>query len=294
MRRSAVLTIAVLVALIAGPGVEVRGDSSDTHFVWRASSDSGGVVWLVGSMHALPKSALPLPEVVDRAFDEAEMLVLEVDLAELDSAAMAMLSAGSLPPDERLPDVLCETTRGALEDYLSEAGLSMSSFEVMRPWMVALTLTQLQLTKRGFDAEAGLDHVLYRRATERGLPVSGLERAADQIELFSSMTPEEEDAFLHSSLVELETLETELDRLVTAWQTGDVDTVLDLTSQGLAEHPKLYRRLVDDRNEAWLPQVRSLLEGERIALVAVGALHLVGESGLVERLRGEGYTVVQH
>jgi uncharacterized protein YbaP (TraB family) len=57
--------------------------------------------------------------------------------------------------------------------------------------------------------------------------------------------------------------------------------------------PSLYRPLVSDRNQHWLPQVEELLNGPGNALIVVGALHLVGEGGLLELLRKKGYKVTQ-
>ena len=94
------------------------------------------------------------------------------------------------------------------------------------------------------------------------------------------------------------------------WNPGTVTTAGNLVFQGRidgkfaaydaltgaemkAEYPDLYQRLNVARNEAWLPRVRALLDdqAEDDALVVVGALHLVGEDGLVRRLREAGYTV---
>mgnify|MGYP000261208239 CR=1 FL=1 len=66
-----------------------------------------------------------------------------------------------------------------------------------------------------------------------------------------------------------------------------------LLAKELAEFPELYRKLVTDRNRAWLPEVEALLAGDRDAMVVVGSLHLVVSEGLVELLMKRGYTVTQ-
>jgi uncharacterized protein YbaP (TraB family) len=292
MRR--VLTTTALLMILTGLVLAEELVSADRHFVWRTTGESGAVVWLVGSMHALPDSVFPLPEVFDRALDEAELLVLEVDAGDLSTGASALLNAGALPSDQRLPDVLSDETLELLESYLASNGMSLSSFEAMRPWMVSLALTQMHFMRQGFRTDAGLDQVMIRRAAERGLPTMGLETVEDQIGIFSTLSDEEADAVLATGIQELETLEDELENLTTAWREGDTETVLEISSVGFESHPELFRRLVDDRNNAWMPQVRSILGGTRNAVVVVGALHLVGETGLVTQLRNEGYPVVQH
>ena len=51
--------------------------------------------------------------------------------------------------------------------------------------------------------------------------------------------------------------------------------------------------MVTRRNQAWLPRVEQLLHGDGTSMVVVGALHLVGEGGLVDLLRDQGYQVEQ-
>ncbi|MBV8783019.1 MAG: TraB/GumN family protein, partial [Gammaproteobacteria bacterium] len=57
--------------------------------------------------------------------------------------------------------------------------------------------------------------------------------------------------------------------------------------------PSLFEPLVTARNERWLPQVEALLRGSDNALVVVGALHVAGPGGLLERLRRDGFSVRQ-
>ena len=57
-------------------------------------------------------------------------------------------------------------------------------------------------------------------------------------------------------------------------------------------YPGLYQRINVDRNDAWLaPLQQRLQDGQGTTLVVVGALHLLGSDGVVEKLRAKGYTV---
>ncbi len=48
-----------------------------------------------------------------------------------------------------------------------------------------------------------------------------------------------------------------------------------------------------ERNLQWLPLIEKLFQGDVDAMVVVGSLHLVGEQGLIELLKGKGYKVEQ-
>jgi hypothetical protein len=47
--------------------------------------------------------------------------------------------------------------------------------------------------------------------------------------------------------------------------------------------------LVSDRNKRWIPQIEKLLHGNQDYFVVVGALHLVGDGGLLELMRKDGF-----
>ena len=66
-------------------------------------SGTTGAVYLVGSVHLLNKDFYPLSDGFEKAFKESDLLVEEVDLAELmaPQAQLQMLSRGMLPRTSR-------------------------------------------------------------------------------------------------------------------------------------------------------------------------------------------------
>src|SRR4051812_30527471 len=76
-RRTAVLSMVAAIALIA----QVQA-AAGHNFLWQATG-KGGVVYLVGSVHMLTQSYYPLDPAFDAAFKDSDLLVEEVDLAEM-------------------------------------------------------------------------------------------------------------------------------------------------------------------------------------------------------------------
>jgi hypothetical protein len=81
--------------------------------------------------------------------------------------------------------------------------------------------------------------------------------------------------------------------VLSAWRRGDAAALGSLLAREYRAFPALYRPLVTARNQRWLPQIEQLLRGEGNSLVIVGALHLVGDGGLLELLRKDGFAPVQ-
>ena len=54
--------------------------------------------------------------------------------------------------------------------------------------------------------------------------------------------------------------------------------------------PEEMKMLLDDRNDNWMATLPKLMK-EQATFVAVGALHLFGQKGLIQQLKEQGYTV---
>lgn len=289
-------TVLALVLGVTGAAQLCAGSDDaegERSFLWRVTGRGGATVYLLGSVHALPQSAYPLAPAIEKAYSDSKVVVFEVDLQALESAGGLMMAAGALEPDQRLADVLSPETKEELVAYLDNSGLSFRTFSAMRPWMVALSLATLELMKAGYSPNQGLDIHLATRSESDGKHVRAFETAAFQIALFSEMSDAESEAFLRYTLLDLETVVPQLERITAAWKSGDVETVTSLLGDAFADEPELFTRLVTDRNASWLPVVRDLIDGASDALVVVGALHLVGDVGLIEQLIAEGYEVEQ-
>jgi len=288
--------IAVLAALVVMAGASTPAaagsDSAERHFLWRVDGESAPV-HLIGSVHALRAEDYPLPEPFDEVIGAARVAAFEVDLESLGKGAVSMMSRGMLDPDTDLRAQLSDDAWRRLEPHLEASGLPQAMALRMRPWLLALTLTALELERSGFDPAHGVDRYVWNRAKVTGAERVALETVEDQIDLFSSLEGEDGEAFLLYSLEELETVTEAMEELAGDWRTGRTDRVWQLGEEARADYPELMERVTGDRNRRWLPKIIELLEGDRPAVVVVGALHLLGEDGLVKLLEAEGYTVTQ-
>jgi len=60
----------------------------------------------------------------------------------------------------------------------------------------------------------------------------------------------------------------------------------------MASDPETKKRLVDERNQAWVAPIAHMLDSESgTFMVTVGALHMVGPEGVPALLRAKGYKV---
>lgn len=260
--------------------------------MWKVS-DADNDVYLLGSFHLLRNDDYPLSPDIDAAFEDAEKVVFEVaPEAMLDPAnAQAFLAAAGYGDARTLQTVL----PGELHEKLNRLmGGQVASVDGYEPWFVNLSLTLGVSQALGFSAEKGLDRHLMTRASEAKKPTGGLESMAAQLAVLDGTPMDEQIAGLKEILDKPQELPTRLNDLHAAWRAGDVDTLDRVARAEMAQKsPVAYRRVNVERNDAWVPQIRRLLDESKRddALVVVGALHLLGADGVVEKLRAQGLAV---
>jgi uncharacterized protein len=281
-----ILTLGVLSCLTA-PGHAASP-------VWAIHGDHN-TVYLAGSVHLLKANDSALPAAFERAYTGSQTLVMELDLGKVDQTAAAawMLQNGMLPDGKTLRQVVGDARYQRLSTEAERLGLPLEVLGQLQPWVLGLQLTELQYTKEGFDPEAGVEQQLEHRAQSDGKPTAGLETLDQQLGFFQTLTIEQQNKFLDLTLDDLHEVDTEFQLVVGAWRRGDADKLAALLSQEYKEFPALYQLLVTQRNRSWEPQIQRYLHDNRNYFVVVGALHLVGQGGLLELLRKDGFKIEQ-
>ena len=267
--------------------------AAERHILWSLQGKTNKV-YLLGSVHLLKESEA-LPAAIDSAYADAEALVMEIDMDDLDPAQMqqAVMELAAQPPDQSLQQQLGAPT---YEKFATEAralGLDPAMLDRFRPWFAAITLVQVQLMKMGFDPESGVERRLTRRATADKKPIQGLETVREQLEIMARLPEKQQREFLLYSVEDAERMATEVDELLGAWRNGDAAAMAKLLQEGFDEYPDLYRPLTVERNRKWMPQIEALLNARDDYLVVVGALHLVGRESVIDLLERKGHKVKQ-
>jgi len=281
----------VLLFLLVAAAGEAR--AQDKSFLWRVQSDKSNI-YILGSVHFLKKESYPLNKTIEKAFDSTQKLVLEVDLKSEDAGRVQTVTIEKgINRDRTLQQNVSPETYSLAEKRAQELGIDIRALSPLKPWLVALTMTALQLQKLGFDPNYGVDRYLVERAVKSGKTIVGLETVAFQIGLIDQLPERDQESMLRQSLKEMDLLDRGLDQIVRAWSTGDVTTLEGLLLSGMQEYPAVHQTVIVDRNRRWLPRIEKMIELGESTLIAVGAAHLVGKDGVIELLKARGYTVEQ-
>lgn len=270
--------------------------------LWKVS-DADNDVYLLGSFHMLKPEDYPLSADVESAFDDAEKLAFELPPEEMLSPELGMamgqaaLRMDGKPLNSELPkpvvDKLDAWVAGNAAE-LQRIGMPAQALQMFEPWYVGLMISIIEMNKQGLDPRLGLDMYFIGRAAKVSKPAMGLEKGSEQIAVLDGMSSEEQLQFLEESLGEAADAKSEIEALHAAWRRGDVSALWNgMAADMRRDYPKLYRRVNVARNDAWVPKLQHMLDNETKddTLIVVGAMHLLGEDGVVEKLRAKGYKV---
>ena len=259
--------------------------------LWSVQS-SGGRVYLLGSVHFLRQTDYPLPNAMEQAYANCDRVVFETNIGAMASPEIQqqMLGLGFYPENDNIFNHLSPSTADMLKKKLAGMGLPESLVSRLRPWTAAMTLEVLILKLMGFDEQAGIDFHFYQRSIAEGKHIEFFETVEYQLKLLAELDDRNQDALLRQTLKEMENIEELAPKMVSYWRSGNFEQLTGLSPMP----PYLHERLLTRRNQNWIARIQDYLVEPLNTLVVVGALHLAGPDSVVDLLRKNGYTVVQH
>ncbi len=169
--------------------------------LWKVQGDHNRV-YLLGSIHVLSKQSYPLKPVLERAFDDADKVVFEIDLSRFTkkSFGQEFSRTAFYPPGQSLSKKLTPQTIELLNDLLPLYGLSLRKVEHLKPWFLAEALSSRTLEMVGLSDRLGIDLYFYGKAKAASKPVLGLETLRDQAEIFDRFNDKQNEQYLLSTL----------------------------------------------------------------------------------------------
>lgn len=283
-----VLTFNFLIALacLAGAAAVAADETFDSGLLWRIERAGVEPSYLFGTMHSGDPRVVQLPKPVQRAFDQSRSLTLEVVLDP--QSLLAMTSALLMTDGNTLESLIGRRLYERSLEAMSARGIPEMLLANMKPWAVAVTL----MTPSG-DSGVVLDHVLYRDAVAAGKRVHGLETVAEQMGLFDDLPLKDQITLLKDTLDGLDTITHLLEEIQVAYLERDLKRLLELNEISMRDSdPQLAatftRKVIVERNHRMAERMQSgLHKGQQF--IAVGALHLPGEEGLLKLLSERGY-----
>lgn len=261
--------------------------ASEQGLLWHISG-KGVDSYLFGTMHSEDPRVTTLPEAIESRFNEATTLMLEVSLDEQTQLTVAQEML--LPQGSSLSAVVGEELAKKAQVAMQEFGVPPEVTERMQPWATVVTLSMPKM-----ETGMVLDMLLFMKGQQAGMSFQPLETPDEQLAVFTNLTASEHQSMLRSVLKDYKSYPQMFEQMTELYLKRDLAALKKMgddnpMSGDPALQQKLMHRLLDERNRRMVSRMEPVMQKGK-TFVAVGALHLPGEGGLISLLRQRGYQV---
>lgn len=286
MKRRQFVQMALL--LSAAPSLLAAAKRFQRGLLWRVTHKKTAANHVYGTIHVADARLEALPRPVQKAFDAAKSLMLEFVPDRY--ARERFLDAALFHDRQTLEEKIGAEDFERAVRYLAPIGLQREFINKLKPWGVLLNLRN-----PGGQEGSSLDGRLVQLARARRMPVDQIEDVEEQIFTFDEFPMDSQVALLKHSLIHESELRELAGRTLEAYLAGDLAAIWRLRQEFVARYPDIAghqavmtKRVVHDRSVVMAHRMqRQLRRGD--AFIALGALHLYGEKGVLALLEGDGY-----
>jgi uncharacterized protein YbaP (TraB family) len=290
MRRRTLLLAAMAAGVPLPAGAAGRYAQG---LLWRISRPGVEPSHLFGTLHAGDPRLQVLPPSVQSAFDQSRSLMLEYYASQY--GRERFLEAALYLDARTLSDDIGPSDFERVLEALRPIGLTRELVSKLKPWGVLLNLR----TSRQPSGTPMLEERLYRQARARRMVIEQIENVEEQVFTFDEMSKTSQVALLKHYLGHPDALDALAERTLEAYLARDLEALWRAQQDYARRHPEiaahhaeLVKRVVLDRSVVMAFRMQRELRRGR-AFVAVGALHLYGDRGVLALIEEDGYRAVR-
>lgn len=264
----------------------LTAQEGETSLLWKVEGNDIKTSFIFGTFHMLPKEDFLLKDKVKQAFESSEQIVLELDMDDpnmmTEMGKFAMITDGT-----NLKSHMDEEEYTLLDTYFkANMGMGMEQLKTFKPFM----LSSMIMMKFMGEESASYEGSLVKMAQEQNKDVEGMETVAFQMGLFDEQPYDEQVDDMIKLLNEPDYMKDMFSEMITLYKNENIKELYDYMDEYFDGDLLLMKRLLEDRNVNWIPQIKEKSKDEK-TFYAVGAGHLGGNEGVINLLKEAGFTV---
>ena len=268
--------------------------SAQAQLLWKVSGNGlSKPSYLFGTHHLIEKEQIKDFDKIIAIAGQTDAVVGEMDMSDMLGMQLKMIK-GAMMKDSTIKELLSDSDYILVDNEFKQVmGMGMNKLGKMKPMLLStlysvMIYTKLNNLKKQPEA---VDILFQKKAKKSKKSVIGLETIEQQIDLlFNSLPLKLQAEILVKGVKEKEKGVELLKKMNEAYLAGDLVKIEALNNEDNDMTPELKKILIEDRNANWIKQLSTLIPTES-CFVAVGCMHLVGETGLINQLRKAGYIV---
>ena len=278
----------------------VNGDG----LMWRIEKPGLAPSYLFGTIHSTDELALEVARRAAQSISGAKLVATElggpIDVIEKANITAATLASALDRDHDTFDGAIAPEDRGRIEKLITGLGYPAAFAHHLKPWFLAILtgLPKCEAERESLNLPE-VDQFLAETARDLGVKVIGLETPEEQLAAIASLRPQ-----VAATLLTLAARDPALNdnlyatmlKLYRESRPAEIVAIADalggLSAAERAAQDEFVRALLQDRNAIMAERAAPLLASGG-AFIAVGALHLAGKAGLIERFRAMAYTVTK-
>lgn len=275
--------------------------SANAQLLWKVSGNGlNEPSYIIGTHHLAPFSIMDNIAGLRNAMNETRQVYGELKMSEMQSPAtmQQMQKTMMLEGDTTLTSLLSPEDFATANKFCKEnLMMDLSMATKLKPAFLLNNVVVAAYIKHigKFNPQEQLDTFFQSQATSNGKKVDGLETPEFQFNLlFNGYSLKRQAQLLMCTINNIDTEVESLKKLTDAYMRQDLSTMLRISEERKGNQcdplPGEEDAMIYDRNKAWSVKLPAIMK-DAPTFVAVGALHLPGEKGLLNLLKKQGYTV---
>lgn len=292
---------AIILFVVASTLAAQNETKYDNALLWKISGNGlSQPSYILGTHHLAHVSFADSIPGLKQAMETTQQTVGELLMSDQTAMQAKIQQAAMMPAGETYDKLLSPQDYAKLDEGLIKLfTVGLGQLGQMKPGMISMLYTITMYTKLYPEfnpmAHEAIDAYVQRIATERNKDVLGLETVDDQIyALFDAEPLKDQAESLVCTVENSGTAKDLLDKLNAYYRAGQLSNMYNLAYNNPDDPCKVSKEqqnaLNKDRNDKWLEKLPQIM-ADKPSLIAVGALHLAGEEGLLVQLAAKGYTV---
>lgn len=275
--------------------------SANAQLLWKVTGNGvDAPSYIMGTHHLAPFSIMDSIAGLRQAMRETQQVYGELKMSELESPATMQLMQKSMmiDGDTTLTTLFSPEDYATVNKFCKEnMMMDLSMAPKLKPAYLLNNVVVMAYVKHvgKFNPQEQLDTFFQSQASKNGKKVDGLETPEFQFNLlFNGASLQRQAQLLMCTLHNIDSEVENIKKLTDAYMRQDLRTMLEISEQRKGNQcdplPGEEDAMIFNRNKAWAEKLPAILKAAP-TFVAVGALHLPGEKGLLNLLKKQGYTV---
>jgi len=263
-------------------------DEFSNGLLWKIETPSGQSNYLFGTIHSQDRAVAQFPPYVRLALAKSQPFIIESVLTE--ESNKVFFDSIYFPDNEKLSDLIAAPIYQYLEEVLPDYGVPIEKVPNLKPW-AAFTLIG---RPKPVNAET-LDMVLIKTARSLNKTIISLENMKELIEPIEKLSLDDQVIILNDTVCNHAQIIKDSWELVQLYLARDLAGIMAFSNQPHFDEDifdRYIQGILYDRNERILERIIPYLDNGS-AFVAVGALHLAGEKGLLHLLKNKNYIITR-